>query len=56
MVLLKDAQAQLRHSRLEMTGWYMRSIPEQVRSAVERMDSDLCHTDSPKADEAPAIQ
>ena len=30
----KDAQAQLRHSKLEMTGWYMRDIPESVRSAV----------------------
>jgi integrase len=41
----KDAQTQLRHSRLEMTGWYMRSIPEQVRSAVKRMDGDLYRTD-----------
>jgi len=26
----KDAQAQLRHSKLEITGWYMREIPENV--------------------------
>jgi len=38
----KDAQAQLRHSKLEMTGWYMKQIPESVRAAVEKMDADLC--------------
>jgi integrase len=38
----KDAQAQLRHSKLEMTGWYMKEIPESVRAAVEKMDSDIC--------------
>ena len=38
----KDAQAQLRHSKLEMTGWYMKEIPESVRAAVEKMDADLC--------------
>jgi hypothetical protein len=38
----KDAQAQLRHSKLEMTGWYMKQIPETVRAAVEKMDADLC--------------
>jgi integrase len=38
----KDAQAQLRHSKLEMTGWYMRDIPEGVRSAVAEMDSEIC--------------
>jgi len=38
----KDAQAQLRHSRLEMTGWYMKQIPESVRAAVEKMDVDIC--------------
>jgi len=37
----KDAQAQLRHSTLEMTGWYMREIPESVRSAVQKMDADI---------------
>jgi len=37
----KDAQAQLRHSKLEMTGWYMREIPESVRSAVEKMDAEI---------------
>ena len=40
----KDAQAQLRHSKLEMTGWYMRDIPESVRSAVAEMDAELCQT------------
>ncbi len=39
----KDAQAQLRHSKLEMTGWYMKQIPETVRAAVEKMDADLCN-------------
>src|SRR5262249_54025728 len=38
----KDAQAQLRHSKLEMTGWYMKQIPETVRAAVEKMDADVC--------------
>ena len=33
----KDVQAQLRHSKLEMTGWYMREIPESVRAAVAEM-------------------
>ena len=37
----KDAQAQLRHSKLEMTGWYMREIPESVRAAVEQMDTEM---------------
>lgn len=37
----KDAQAQLRHSTLEMTGWYMKQIPETVRAAVEKMEADL---------------
>jgi integrase len=37
----KDAQAQLRHSKLEMTGWYMREIPESVRAAVEQMDAEM---------------
>jgi integrase len=37
----KDAQAQLRHSKLEMTGWYMKQIPESVRAAVEKMDDDI---------------
>ena len=40
----KDAQAQLRHSRLEMTGWYMRDIPESVRSAVVERDAEFCQT------------
>jgi integrase len=38
----KDAQAQLRHSKLEMTGWYMRAIPESVRTAVAEMDAEIC--------------
>jgi integrase len=40
----KDAQAQLRHSKLEMTGWYMREIPQSVRSAVEHMDAEICRS------------
>jgi integrase len=43
----KDAQAQLRHSRLEMTDWYMREIPESVRAAVEEMDSEICSASVP---------
>jgi integrase len=38
----KDAQAQLRHSTLEMTGWYMREIPESVRTAVAELDAEIC--------------
>jgi len=38
----KDAQTQLRHSKLEMTGWYMREIPESVRAAVAEMDAEIC--------------
>jgi hypothetical protein len=45
----KDAQAQLRHSKLEMTGWYMKQIPETVRAAVEKMDTDLCRVEIPKS-------
>jgi integrase len=45
----KDAQAQLRHSKLEMTGFYMKEIPGSVRAAVERMDSDICKVDDPAA-------
>jgi integrase len=37
----KDAQTQMRHSKLEMTGWYMKEIPASVRAAVEKMDADL---------------
>ena len=40
----KDAQAQLRHSKLEMTGWYMRDIAQSVRSAVEEMDAEICQS------------
>ncbi len=39
----RDIQAQLRHSKLEMTGRYVKEIPEQVRAAVDRMDRELCH-------------
>jgi hypothetical protein len=38
----KDAQAQLRHSKLAMMGWYMREIPESVRTAVAEMDAEIC--------------
>jgi integrase len=38
----RDIQAQLRHSRLEMTGRYVKEIPEQVRVAVDSMDRELC--------------
>jgi integrase len=37
----KDARSQLRHSKLEMTGWYMRAMPESVRAAVEHMDAEI---------------
>ncbi len=36
----RDIQAQLRHSRLEMTGRYVKEIPGQVRAAVESMDCE----------------
>ena len=38
----RDIQAQLRHSKLEMTGRYVKEIPEQVRAAVDSMDRELC--------------
>jgi len=38
----KDAQAQLRHSLLSMTGLYIKEIPEQVKAAVESLDAALC--------------
>jgi integrase len=38
----KDAQAQLRHTKLAMTGLYMKEIPAEVRQAVESMDAELC--------------
>jgi len=38
----KDAQAHLRHSALAMTGLYMKEIPEQVKAAVESLDTTLC--------------
>jgi integrase len=41
----RDIQAQLRHSRLEMTGRYVKEIPEQVRAAVESMDRELCQAE-----------
>jgi integrase len=48
----KDAQAQLRHSKLEMTGWYMREIPESVRAAVAEMDAEICRATDSKLSEA----
>jgi hypothetical protein len=35
-------RCELRHSKLEMTGWYMREIPERVRTAVAEMDAEIC--------------
>jgi integrase len=54
----KDAQTQLRHSKLEMTGWYMKEIPDRVRKAVEKMDTDLCRKiEEPQVDdETPTLQ
>ncbi len=52
----KDAQAQLRHSKLEMTGWYMKQIPETVRAAVEKMDTELCRVETPKPELGGSIQ
>jgi hypothetical protein len=37
----RDAQAQVRHSKLEMTGWYMKQIPETVRAPAERRDGGV---------------
>jgi integrase len=45
----KDAQAQLRHSKLEMTGWYMREIPESVRTAVAEMDAEISRSTEAKS-------
>jgi hypothetical protein len=44
----KDAPAQLWHSKLEMTGWYMREIPESVHTAVAEMDAEICQFVEPK--------
>ena len=53
----KDAQAQLRHSKLEMTCWYMKQIPEAVRAAAEKMDADLCRVaENPKTETGESIQ
>lgn len=52
----KDAQAQLRHSKLEMTGWYMKQIPETVRAAVEKMDADVCRVETPEPETGGSIQ
>ena len=41
----KDGRAQLRHSKLEMTGFYMKEILGSARAAVERMDADICKVD-----------
>jgi integrase len=52
----KDAQAQLRHSKLEMTGCYMKQIPETVRAAVENMDADICKIEAPEPERGGSIQ
>ena len=39
----KDAQAQLRHSKLEMTGWYMRDIP-RAYAPPWRHGCGICRT------------
>jgi integrase len=52
----KDAQTQLRHSKLEMTGWYMKEIPETVRTAVEKMDSDICRQEEKPPESPGSIQ
>jgi integrase len=52
----KDAQAQLRHSKLEMTGWYMKQIPETVRAAVEKMDADVCRLETSQPETGVPIQ
>ena len=33
---------QLRHTKLSVTGVYMKEIPAEVREAVESMDAELC--------------
>src|SRR5262249_5596928 len=38
----KSAQAHLRHSRLAMTGLYMKEIPEHIMGAVESLDAAFC--------------
>jgi integrase len=48
----RDIQAQLRHTKLEMTGHYIKEIPEEVRTAVESMDRELC----PKTDAVNTLQ
>lgn len=48
----RDIQAQLRHTKLEMTGRYVKEIPEQVRAAVEKLDCELC----PNPDQTAALQ
>lgn len=47
----RDIQAQLRHTRLEMTGRYIKEIPDQVRAAVQKMDEEFCHA----IDAAPGV-
>jgi integrase len=57
----KDAQAQLRHSKLEMTGWYMRDIPESdsrgtaVRNLKELWYARVDSNHRPFAPEAPGL-
>ena len=37
----KGCPGSVRHSKLEMTDWYMRDIPQSVRTAVEEMDAEI---------------
>lgn len=37
----RDTQAQMRHTSMRMTNWYIKEVPAEVRDAVERMDSEL---------------
>jgi hypothetical protein len=41
-----------RHATLDMTGRYVKDIPEQVRIAVESMDNELC----PKMEQDSKVQ
>jgi integrase len=37
----RDTQAQMRHTSIRMTNWYIKEIPAAVREAVESMDAEL---------------
>jgi hypothetical protein len=39
-----------------MTGWYMKEIPETVRTAVEKMDSDICRQEEKPPETPGSIQ